>query len=150
MNLKLAAILTLLPIGTAANAEAYIIADRLIPSELKVLGISGLYTEGCPSAYSGCSNIVVNARIDRIGYVEGEDFPSVLSVTDMITGYQYSVQFPYQKIWNDIGTADVGWIGKWLNAGDRVTIIGVIGGSSGMITIDSIYSTAFLSSDTSE
>jgi hypothetical protein len=143
MGKFLVAVLALLA-GQSAFAQAYVVADRGNPDRLRVLGVAGLYPEGCPSGAVNCFNVVVEGKIERIGFVDGEDFPNLLRVRDTKTGRTHSIKFPYQTIWNDIGTAESSWLATWLEVGMRVTIIGVIGGSSGAISIDSIYSSDFL------
>jgi hypothetical protein len=125
-------------------AEPYVIADRLIPERLHILGLSGLSPDGCPSGSVACSNIVISGVIERVGYANGEDLPNFIRVRDSKTGARYSIGIPHQEILNSIGTADVSWIALWLKPNKRVVIIGTIGGSAGVITIDSLYETPFL------
>lgn len=130
--------------STACSAQAYLIADRTIPERLVVLGISGLYPEGCESGSATCGNIVVKGRIERVSFLEDEDFPSGFRLTDDKSGRTHFIRMPYEQIWDEIGTADVSWLGQWLKPGMLVTVIGVSGGSSDNISIDSIYLTSFL------
>jgi hypothetical protein len=129
---------------TPTQAEPYLIADRSVSERLYILGISGLSPDGCPSDYTGCSNIAIEGVIDRVGYVDGEDFPNLIRVRDTKTGAIYSIDFPYEKIWDSIGTAEVSWISRWIKPKKRVVIIGIIAGSAGNVTIDSIYEANFL------
>lgn len=137
--------LALLAFSSApSSADPYVIANRLIPERLRIYGLSGLYPEGCDSGSTSCSNIVINGVVERIDHVDGEDFPSLIRVREYATGRRRSIKFPYEEIWDKIGTSDSSWIAQWLHPGDRVTIIGVIGGSAGEVTIDSIYLTSYL------
>ena len=126
------------------SAQPYLVANRLIPEDLRVLGIAGLAPEGCESGSARCSNIVIHGVIERIGYLPNDDFPNLIRVRDTKTGYRYSIRFPYEDIWDNIGTADSSWIAQWPKVGKRVVIIGTIGGSSGVVTIDSIYESSFI------
>lgn len=133
-----------LGVATTAAASPYVIMDRLDSRQPKVLGIAGLYPEGCPSDFVGCSNIVIQGKIERIGYLDKENIPTLLRVTDRKSGINHSVKFPYNEIVNNIGTADTSWVMLWPKVGLDITIIGIIGGSSGNVTIDAIFSTEFL------
>ena len=145
MKLKGSILASLLMMATSSTAAPYLIADRTVPAKLKVLGISGLDPDGCPSGMASCQNIVIRGQIERVGYVEGGDFPNLLRVRDLTNGRVYSIPFPYRRILNSIGTADSSWIGLWPKPGLRVTVIGTIGGSAAMVSIDSIYDSRFLS-----
>lgn len=126
------------------SAQPYLVADRLIPEKLRVLGIVGLAPEGCESGSAICSSIVIHGVIERVGYLPNDDFPNLLRVRDTKTGYRYSVQFPYQDILDNIGTADSSWIAQWPKVGKRIVIIGTASGSAAVVTIDSIYDASFL------
>jgi hypothetical protein len=126
------------------SAQPYLVANRLFPEELRVLGIAGLAPEGCESGSAQCSNIVIHGVIERVGYLPDDDFPNLLRVRDTKTGARYSIQFPYEDIWDNIGTADTSWIAEWPKVGMRVVIIGTISGSAAVVTIDSIYDASFL------